>query len=34
MIKTRFTIEKMILGTCIANPHAWKYLAPIPEIKF
>lgn len=26
MIKNRFTIEKMILGTCIANPHAWKYL--------
>lgn len=26
MIKNRFTIEKMILGICIANPHAWKYL--------
>ena len=26
MIKSIFTIEKMVLGTCIANPHAWKYL--------
>ena len=26
MIKSIFTIEKMVLGTCIENPRAWKFL--------
>lgn len=26
MTKNIFTIEKVILGTCIVNPRAWKYL--------
>ncbi len=26
MIKSIFTIEKMVFGTCIENPRAWKFL--------